>query len=165
MATYRKPPAAGHPLTFTLDGEPFELRIRKLNTPESLAWTSTLLGFRRGVSKDTGVDARAYHDLMREFGELVLGVDGLTDEAGCPLVWDNLPAEERHDLLCALDYTQMMDAVGRVAQLGRLTADEKKASSPTSATSTLPSDVDAPSASQAEQSPGSPAGGAVIPNG
>lgn len=144
---YRKNP---HLLSYELfdnDGGAVTLYLRRPDTPTILSLTSSMMALQRAVSPDKGgLDAEAYAATVPVLGELVVRADGLTDEEDAPLLWHDLTAEEREELLLNLRVEDVMKTFTALMRVGRLKTDEKKSSETTSRPSTPAAPADAPAA-------------------
>lgn len=141
---------APHLLSFDLtdnDGDTLTLYLRRPDTPTILALSSALMRLQRALKPDAdGLDAETYAQTCAELAPLVKRADGLVDEDGAPLTWDELTEAEREDLLLTLKADVVMRLFADLVSSGRLKPDEKKSSAPTSSPSTPTAPADAPAA-------------------
>ena len=152
LTIYRKRPdlvTITIPLADSESDEPMEVALHcvRPNTPQQLNLIASMQEIQRSVNARKEINAAVYSAQVVKLVELVHSVDGLADEDGAPLAWNDLKVVEQEELLLALPVAAMVDLFGELSQAGRLDAAQKKSSGSTQPSSTPEEPADAPSAS------------------
>lgn len=150
---HRRTPATLEPLTAHIDEETVVVTLFRPDTPALLDFTAAWSRFHRGLQAGAGAIAAApYNELLDALLKSVQDISPLEDENGERLVYAELPREEQLGVLSCIPFADIMTIGTVLVRAGRLSAEEKKPSAPTSSTSIVAAPAAAPPAAPGEAS-------------
>lgn len=152
---HRRTPATLEPIPAHIDGEQLLVTLVRPDTPTLLDFTAAWARFHRVIKEAAGnVSAAAYNELLDGLLKSVADVSPLEDEDGATVAFGELPRGDQLAVLAALHFGDVMTLGTALVKAGRLSAEEKKPSAPTSSTSTAEAPAAVPPAAPAAPSQG-----------
>jgi len=106
-----------------IDGQGFEVRVKKLNVIGILDLSSLLLEMR---SSNQSLDVTVYRRALEAVSELIVDIAGLVDDEEKPLTWADLSEADRLDLLSEVSLDSITNLLHQLVDHDRLSAPEKK---------------------------------------
>lgn len=140
----------------TINGDGVEVEVEHLDqlviqclrptTPQVLSLSAKMMQMSRAMNpKDSSFDPAQYASAAMTLLEFVHDITGIKDEDDEEVTWASLSDAEREALMLQLPLADVLDLCNALMLAGRLDADKKKSSTPTSPRSTSEASVAAPS--------------------
>lgn len=128
MAKYNRKSKPTESFEVPLEGEIFHVIMRKLNITEVLQLRREGQKIQAILYEPDGISMtpEAHTALVDVVCSLIMSISGLQDEEGSELSWDDLSAEERHDLFASVHIDELTKLYQTSELVGRLREDEKK---------------------------------------
>jgi hypothetical protein len=110
-----------------IDDEKFSITTRKMSTPEMLEMAAFGASLQDEMAK-TGnrLGSSIYQKLIQNIIDFVVDIEGLVDEAGEEIKFDDMSEEHLQDLFEMCDIGSITNLYSKLSEVGRLKPDEKK---------------------------------------